>query len=288
MNEAPTMPRDVIAVGNAREEKRAEQGRRVLASGSALVKNIGWSLASLAIMLGTWALISATIGKDLPTPLEAGGTLAELLKNPFGADENGPRIGVQVWASIKRVLSGFILGSLVAIPLGVLMGSSPIAKRLFDPIVQILRPVSPLVWFPLSLVTFKALGGVSSATLFTIFITSLWPTLINTAFGVGSLPDDYKNVARVFQFSKGRYLRRIVLPFALPHILTGLRLSMGIAWLVIVAAEMLSGDMGVGFFAWESYNAGSYNNMVAAVVLIGIVGLILDRGFERVMKKFAY
>lgn len=287
MNEAPAMPRDAVAV-SVQQEKRAEQGRRVRETGSAFVKNIAWGLASLALMLGTWAIISATIGKDLPSPITAAHTLSELLRNPFGVDDNGARIGVQLWASIKRVISGFILGSLVAIPLGVLMGTSPVAKRLFDPIVQILRPVSPLVWFPLSLVTFKALGGVQSATLFTIFITSLWPTLINTAFGVSSLPDDYKNVARVFQFSKGRYLRRIVLPYALPHILTGLRLSMGVAWLVIVAAEMLSGDMGVGFFAWESYNAGSYDKMVAAVVLIGVVGLLLDRAFDAVSKKFAY
>jgi len=289
MNEAPTMPREAVASSTSvLQQKRAAQGRRARETGSALAQNLAWGLASLALMLGTWALISATIGRDLPSPLSAAHTLSELLRNPFGEDADGARIGVQMWASIKRVLSGFVLGSVVAIPLGVLMGSSPIAKRLFDPIVQILRPVSPLVWFPLALVTFKALGGVQSATLFTIFITSLWPTLINTAFGVGSLPDDYKNVARVFQFSKGRYLRRIVLPYALPHILTGLRLSMGVAWLVIVAAEMLSGDMGVGFFAWESYNAGSYDKMVAAVVLIGIVGLILDRAFDAVSKKFAY
>lgn len=291
MNEAPTMPRDAVALSPT-QEKRAEQGRRARETGSAFVRNIGWGLASLALMLGTWAIISSTIGKDLPSPISAAHTLSELLRNPFGEDADGARIGVQLWASVKRVLSGFVLGSIVAIPLGVLMGTSAVAKRLFDPIVQILRPVSPLVWFPISLVALKsvggAFGGVSGATLFTIFITSLWPTLINTAFGVGSLPDDYKNVARVFQFSKGRYLRRIVLPYALPHILTGLRLSMGVAWLVIVAAEMLSGDMGVGFFAWESYNAGSYDKMVAAVVLIGVVGLILDRAFDAISKKFAY
>ncbi len=287
MNEAPALAREVAPAPSALQEKRTQQGRRARETGGALVKNLAWALASLALMLGTWAIISATIGKDLPSPITAAHTLSQLLRNPFGADADGPRIGLQLWASIKRVLAGFVLGSVVAIPLGVLMGSSPVAKRLFDPIVQILRPVS-LVWVPLSLVTFKALGGVASATLFTIFITSLWPTLINTAFGVGSLPEDYKNVARVFQFSKGRTLRRIVLPYALPHILTGLRLSMGVAWLVIVAAEMLSGDMGVGFFAWEAYNAGSYDKMVAAVVLIGVVGLILDRAFDAISKKFAY
>ncbi len=189
-------------------------------------------------------------------------------------------------ASLTRVGVGFGLGALVAIPLGILMGSNPICRRLFDPIVQILRPVSPLVWFPLSLVAFKAMGGTSTATLFTIFITSLWPTLINTAFGVSTLPQDYKNVAQVFQFSRGRTLRKITIPFALPHILTGLRLSMGVAWLVIVAAEMLSGDTGIGFFAWESYNAGSYDQMVASVMLIGFVGPIIDRIFEALLRRY--
>ncbi len=300
MNEVQTMPRDAAIVDVSELPAGRELGAGETANIEAstadkmrsgaigIVKDMLWSLASLTILLTMWTLVSFTIGQDLPTPLTAFSKLAELLHNPLGTDENGPRIGLQLWASIGRVLTGFALGSIVAVPLGILMGASPICKRLFDPIVQILRPVSPLVWFPLSLVTFKALGGVSTATLFTIFITSLWPTLINTAFGVGSLPDDYKNVARVFQFSKGRYLRRILLPYAIPHILTGLRLSMGIAWLVIVAAEMLSGDMGIGFFAWESYNAGSYDQMVASVVLIGIVGLIIDRVFDRMLKKFDY
>lgn len=250
--------------------------------------NLGWTLASFALLASVWQIVCLTIGKDLPTPLTATATLIEMLKNPFSTDPNNMGIGVQLGASLKRVAIGFGLGAAMAIPLGVLMGSSPICKRLLDPIVQVLRPVSPLVWFPLSLVTFKAMGGTSSATLFTIFITSLWPTLINTAFGVGSLPEDYRTVARVFQFSPQRYFSKVLLPFAMPHILTGLRLSMGTAWLVIVAAEMLSGDLGMGFFAWDSYNAGSYDRMVAAVMLIGIVGLLLDRVFEAALKRVQY
>jgi nitrate/nitrite transport system permease protein len=154
--------------------------------------------------------------------------------------------------------------------------------------VQVLRPVSPLVWFPLALVAFKNMGGVSSSTLFTIFVTSLWPTLINTAVGVASLPSDYKIVAKVFRFSRARYMRKILLPHTLPYVLTGLRLSMGTAWLVIVAAEMLSGDMGIGFFAWDAYNAGSYEKMIAAVGAIGGVGLALDRGFSALARRFDY
>jgi nitrate/nitrite transport system permease protein len=251
-------------------------------------QNLLWTLASFSLLIAAWQIFCLTIGKDLPSPATAAVTLAALLKTPFSTDPNNVGIGIQLGASLKRVIIGFGLGAACAIPLGVLMGAVPTCKKLFDPIVQILRPVSPLVWFPLSLVAFKAMGGTATATLFTIFITSLWPTLINTAFGVSSLPQDYRTVARVFQFSPRRYFSRILLPFAMPHILTGLRLSMGVAWLVIVAAEMLSGDLGIGFFAWDSYNAGSHDKMVAAVICIGFIGLLIDRTFEALQKHFDY
>jgi nitrate/nitrite transport system permease protein len=244
-----------------------------------------WATASLSLLLAVWQAVCATIGQDLPTPLSTYGTLVEMLSDPFNPDRNSLGIGLQLWASLQRVAIGFGMGSAIAIPLGVLMGSSPIVYRLLNPISQILRPVSPLVWFPLALVAFKAVGGTATASLFTILITSLWPTVISTAFGVSSLPEDYRTVARVFEFSRDRYLLRVLIPHALPHILTGLRVSMGIAWLVIVATEMLSGGVGIGFFAWDSYNAGSYERMVAAVVLIGVVGLILDRGFEIMLRR---
>ena len=211
-----------------------------------------------------------------------------MLRDPFNPDQNAPGIGIQLWESLQRVGVGFALGSAIAIPVGVLMGSSPIAHRLLNPISQILRPVSPLVWFPLGLVAFKAAGGTATATYFTILITSLWPTVISTAFGVSSLPEDYRTVARVFQFTRDRYLRKILIPHALPHILTGLRVSMGIAWLVIVATEMLSGGLGIGFFAWDSYNAGSYERMIVAVIAIGTVGLGIDRAFATVHRRFDY
>lgn len=251
-------------------------------------QNLLWTLASFSLLIVAWQVFCLTIGKDLPTPATTAVTLAELMKTPFSTDPSNIGIGVQLGASLKRVVIGFGLGAACAIPLGVLMGAVPVCKKLFDPIVQILRPVSPLVWFPLSLVAFKAMGGTTTATLFTIFITSLWPTLINTAFGVSSLPQDYRTVARVFQFSPRRYFSRILLPFSMPHIVTGLRLSMGVAWLVIVAAEMLSGDLGIGFFAWDSYNAGNYDKMVAAVICIGFIGLLIDRTFEALQRHFDY
>jgi nitrate/nitrite transport system permease protein len=265
-----------------------ELSARVLPAAASVARSAGWSLASLAIALGVWQFVCLTISKDFPTPVASLRVTLELLGNAFTKVDGIPGIGLQVLASMQRIAIGFTLSAAVAIPAGILIGVSPTIRKLFDPIVQVLRPVSPLVWFPLALVAFKNLGGVSSSTLFTIFVTSLWPTLINTAVGVSSLPADYKIVAKVFRFSRARYLRKILLPHTLPYVLTGLRLSMGTAWLVIVAAEMLSGDMGIGFFAWDAYNAGSYETMIAAVAAIGGVGLALDRGFSALSRRFDF
>jgi len=248
-------------------------------------KSAGYMLCGFGILLGIWAVVSG-VSQSLPGPFTTLRTLAQLLADPFY--DNGPNdkgIGIQLVSSIGRVFAGFALGSLVAIPVGVLMGASSTCRRLFNPLVQLLRPVSPLAWFPIGLAVFKHAG---EATIFVIFITSLWPTLINTAFGVGSLPDDHRNVARAFAFSRGRYLRRILIPFSLPHILTGLRLSLGIAWVVIVAGEMLSGGIGIGFFVWDSWNALSLERVMSAILLIGLIGLLLDRGFDFIARKVSY
>lgn len=281
--------RAIEAPAESRQEGALETPiARVLKRAGAILSGLAWNLASLALALGIWQLVCVGISPDLPTPLSTLQTLLALLSDPWSTDLNSYGIGRQVGASMGRVAIGFTLSALVAVPIGILIAVSPVARKLIDPIVQMLRPVSPLVWFPLSLVAFKAMGGTSSATLFTVFITGVWPTLINTAFGVSSLPQDYRTVARVFHFSRTRFLRKIVLPFAFPHILTGLRLSMGNAWLVIVAAEMLSGGTGIGFFAWDSYNAGSYEKMVVAVMAIGAVGLGIDRGFAAIHRRFDY
>jgi nitrate/nitrite transport system permease protein len=248
-------------------------------------KSTAYMLCGFGILLGIWAVVSG-VSQSLPGPFTTLRTLAQMLADPFY--DNGPNdkgIGIQLASSIGRVFAGFALGSLVAIPVGVLMGASSTCRRLFDPLVQLLRPVSPLAWFPIGLAVFKHAG---EATIFVIFITSLWPTLINTAFGVGSLPDDHRNVARAFAFSRGRYLRRILIPFSLPHILTGLRLSLGIAWVVIVAGEMLSGGIGIGFFVWDSWNALSLERVMSAILLIGLIGLLLDRGFDFIARKASY
>ena len=280
------MPR--VAARDDWRLKARDLSARVLPAVASAARSAGWSLGSVAIALGAWQLVCLTISKDFPTPLASFRVTLELLGNAFTKVDGVPGIGFQVLASMRRIAIGFTLSAAVAIPAGILIGVSPTIRKLFDPIVQVLRPVSPLVWFPLALVAFKNLGGVSTSTLFTIFVTSLWPTLINTAVGVSSLPADYKVVAKVFRFSRTRYLRKILLPHTLPYVLTGLRLSMGTAWLVIVAAEMLSGDMGIGFFAWDSYNAGSYEKMIAAVAAIGGVGLALDRGFSALSRRFDF
>lgn len=259
---------------------------QLLASVKESIISLAWMLAGFALLLVGWSLVSAFSQDALPGPVKTLLVMWQLISHPFY--DNGPNdkgVGIQMASSLLRVFIGFGLGSVVAIPLGLLIGASETCKKLFYPIVQLLRPVSPLAWFPIGLAVFKHAG---EATIFVIFITSLWPTLINTAFGVASLPDDHRNVARAFAFSKSRYLRRILLPFALPHILTGLRLSIGVAWLVIVAGEMLSGGIGIGFFVWDSWNALSLERVMSAILLIGIVGLLLDRGFDLVAKRFSY
>ena len=245
-----------------------------------------WMLAGFSVLLVFWGLVSSFSKGALPGPLATLQVLWQLVSHPFY--DNGPNdkgIGIQLFSSIVRVFIGFGLGSLVAIPMGVLIGANEVCKKLFYPLVQLLRPVSPLAWFPIGLAVFKHAG---EATIFVIFITSLWPTLINTSFGVASVPEDHRNVARAFGFSKAKYLTKILIPFSLPHILTGLRLSIGVAWLVIVAGEMLSGGIGIGFFVWDSWNALSLERVMSAIILIGVVGLLLDRGFDLIAKKFSY
>ena len=249
-------------------------------------KSILFGLGSAAILLAAWWGVSALTKNEIPTPLMTWVVFKEMLATPFY--DNGPNdkgIGNQLVSSLFRVFTGFGLGSLLAIPIGLLMGASKTGMRLLNPIVQILRPVSPLAWFPLGLLAFKA---AEEATIFIIFITSLWPTLINTAFGVSSIPQDHKNVAKAFGFSKWKYITKIIIPFALPHIITGLRLSIGVAWMVIVAGEMLSGGMGIGFFVWDSWNALSLEKILSAILIIGVVGLLLDKGFDWLQKKYTF
>lgn len=230
---------------------------------------------------------SATQGKSaLPGPMEVGAKLWELVSNPFydkGPNDKG--IGIQLAYSIGRVLTGYLLAAMVAIPLGFLIGMSPLMNRALDPFIQVLKPISPLAWMPLALYTIKD-SGLSA--IFVIFICSLWPMLINTAFGVSTVRKDWVNVAKTLELSPSRTAWRVILPAAAPTILTGMRISIGIAWLVIVAAEMLVGGTGIGYFVWNEWNNLSITNVINSILLIGLVGMLLDQVMGRIQRVVSY
>ena len=220
--------------------------------------------------------LSATQGKSaMPGPVDVGRTILGHLADPFyvrGANDKG--IGVQLVYSIGRVMLGYLLAVLVAIPTGFLIGMSPVMNRALDPFIQVLKPVSPLAWMPLALYTIKD-SAISS--IFVIFICSLWPMLINTAFGVAGVRREWLNVALTLEVGTLRRAFTIILPAAAPTILTGMRISIDIAWLVIVAAEMLVGGTGIGYFVWNEWNNLSITNVITSILVIGLVGMLLDQ-----------
>jgi nitrate/nitrite transport system permease protein len=222
----------------------------------------------------------------LPTPLQIGETLWKHAANPFY--DNGPNdkgIGIQIGFSLMRVLGGFLLAALVAIPLGFLIGMSPLIYKALNPFIQVLKPISPLAWMPLALYTIK---DSATSSIFVIFICSIWPMLINTAHGVASVRRDWLNVAKTLEVSMLRKAFFVVLPAAAPTILTGMRISMGIAWLVIVAAEMLVGGTGIGYFVWNEWNNLSLTNVIFAILMIGVVGMLLDLMFGALQRAVTY
>jgi nitrate/nitrite transport system permease protein len=289
MSEIDTLTIDALEKNTAASTANLFEKYNIKSLGIKLLTKIKSTVLAgigLLIFVGFWSLLSYYTKAALPGPKATLTVLYEMLRDPFydyGPNDKG--IGLQLFNSIKTVLLGFTLGSLIAIPIGILMGASTTCKQILYPIVQLLKPVSPLAWFPIGLVVFKDTG---MATIFIVFITSLWSTLINTSFGVASIPQDHKNVAKAFGFSKMRYLTKILIPYSLPHIITGLRLSISVAWLVIVAGEMLSGGAGIGFFVWDSWNALSLEKVISAILIIGIVGLLFDRIFTFIENKVAY
>jgi nitrate/nitrite transport system permease protein len=220
--------------------------------------------------------VTATEGKSaMPGPLDVGAKLWEQLRHPFY--NNGPNdkgVGIQLAFSIARVGAGYLLAVLVALPIGFLIGMSPLASRACNPYIQVLKPISPLAWMPLALYTIK---DSSLSAIFVIFICSLWPMLINTAFGVASVRREWLDVARTLEVGVLRRAFTIILPAAAPTIVTGMRISIGIAWLVIVAAEMLVGGTGIGYFVWNEWNNLSITSVITAILLIGMVGMVLDQ-----------
>lgn len=247
--------------------------------------SLAWAALGFLVVLAVWAIGAARV-PQLPAPGETLSTLRLMLENPFY--DNGPNdkgVGLLLGSSLQSVFLGFTLATLVGAPIGLAMGSSKKIWAAANPVIQVLRPVSPLAWFPIWLVVFK---DSYNASVWVIFITSLWPTLLNTAAGAAEIPHDQRDVARVFRFGKLAYLRHVLLPNTLPSTVTGMRLSMGIAWMVIVAVEMLAGGgRGIGGYVWEQYNALKLDRMVAAILIIGVTGYILDLAFLRLGRKVA-
>src|SRR5687768_8625706 len=265
------------------------------------------SVALLVLFLGAWHIgtrgtgqtasmspeyaklmgLTATQGKSaMPGPIDVGAQLWEHIKSPFydkGPNDKG--IGIQLGFSIARVLFGYLIAVAVAIPLGFLIGMSPLMSKALDPYIQILKPISPLAWMPLALYTIK---DSNTSAIFVIFICALWPMLINTAFGVAAVRREWINVARTLEVGTVRRAFTVILPAAAPTILTGMRISIGIAWLVIVAAEMLVGGTGIGYFVWNEWNNLSITNVIIAILLIGVVGMLLDQILARFTRMVTF
>src|ERR687896_249730 len=252
--------------------------------GENLVKYLVLPMLGAASIVLLWAIASSSIVPSLPSPAKTWEISKPYIVEPFekrGELDQG--ILRFTWYSLIRVAKGYALAILIGTPLGFLLGVSKLFANSFDPIIQILRPVSPLAWLPLGLVLFQR---SEPAALFTIAVCAMWPTVLNTAVGVRAVPQDYINVARVLRLSRIKTLFKVLIPATMPYMFTGFRLSLGIAWLVIVAAEMLTGVPGVGGFLWQEYNSLIYEHIILCILTIGIIGFILDRLMSLVEARF--
>jgi nitrate/nitrite transport system permease protein len=242
-------------------------------------------LFGLALLVLVWQIISMN-SSGIPTPMVTLKEAIVLFSDPFyqkGPNDQG--IGWNVWSSLRRVGMGFGLAAVIGIPLGFLVGRFKFLSGMLNPIISLLKPVSPLAWLPIGLLVFKA---ANPAAIWSIFICSIWPMIINTAVGVQRVPQDYMNVARVLNLSEWKILTKILFPSVLPYMLTGVRLAIGTAWLVIVAAEMLTGGVGIGFWVWDEWNNLNVPHIIIAIVVIGVVGLILEQALVALAKAFTY
>ena len=243
-------------------------------------------VAGLGILIGIWALLTIKGNGTFPTPGMTWDAAVVLFSDPFHS--NGPNdqgIGWNILFSLKRVAMGFGLAALVGIPMGFIIGRFKVINAMLNPIISLLRPVSPLAWLPIGLLVFKS---ADPAAIWTIFICSIWPMIINTAVGVQRVPDDYLNVAKVLNLSEWKIVTKILFPSVLPYMLTGVRLSVGTAWLVIVAAEMLTGGVGIGFWVWDEWNNLNVQHIIIAIFVIGIVGLLLENALVAVANRFSF
>ncbi|HLF96258.1 MAG TPA: nitrate ABC transporter permease [Methylococcaceae bacterium] len=271
---AASMPAALVRLG----ELTREHGPRLLRKG------LGWGMG-LGVFLGAWVLLSQH-SAHLPGPIKVWVSAVELFADPFyqkGPNDQG--IGWNVLHSLSRVGIGFGLAALTAIPLGFLIGRFAFLGDMAAPIIGILRPVSPLAWLPIGLLVFEK---ANPAAIWVIYISSLWPMIINTAVGVTRVPQDYLNVAKVLNLSEWHVFTKILFPAVLPYMMTGVRLSMGVAWLVIVAAEMLTGGVGLGFWVWDEWNNLNVEHIIIAIFIVGVVGLILELLLMLLAKRFDY
>lgn len=239
----------------------------------------------LLMLLAAWSLIAAQ-SQGLPGPIKTFHSAVVLFSHPFYV--NGPNdqgIGWNILASLQRVGLGFGLAAIVGIPLGFMIGRFAFLNRMTAPVISLLRPVSPLAWLPIGLLVFKA---ANPAAIWVIFISAIWPMIINTAVGVSKVPQDYLNVAKVLNLSEWKIVTKILFPSVLPYMMTGVRLSIGVAWLVIVAAEMLTGGVGIGFWVWDEWNNLNVEHIIIAIFVVGIVGLLLEQGLIAIAKRFSY
>ncbi|MBV9261438.1 MAG: nitrate ABC transporter permease [Pseudolabrys sp.] len=266
-----TTPAKVLAIA----PKRTPFATRALVRTKAIAATVVPPIVVLAIILGVWELLCRKAGATLPPPTKVWKDTKELIFDPF-FDRGGLDKGLfwHLSASLQRVAMGYAMAAVVGVALGTLVGQSMWAMRGLDPIFQVLRTVPPLAWLPLSLAAFRQ--GQPSA-IFVIFITSIWPIIINTAVGIRNIPQDYRNVAAVLRLNPVEFFVKIMVPSAAPYIFTGLRIGIGLSWLAIVAAEMLIGGVGIGFFIWDAWNSSHISEIILALIYVGLVGFVLDR-----------
>ncbi|MET3460285.1 MULTISPECIES: nitrate ABC transporter permease [Variovorax] len=270
----------------ATEKQEKEQGQRTPIDLRAFWMRVLPPLAGFGLLLLIWEVVAMKSTTGFPTPMATWQQAVTVFSDPFyskGPNDQG--VGWNVLSSLQRVALGFGLAALVGIPAGFAIGRFEFLSRMFNPLISLLRPVSPLAWLPIGLLVFK---GANPAAIWTIFICSIWPMIINTAVGVQRVPTDYMNVAKVLNLSEWKILTKILFPAVLPYMLTGVRLAVGTAWLVIVAAEMLTGGVGIGFWVWDEWNNLNVANIIIAIFVIGIVGLVLEFALIKLATAFTF
>jgi nitrate/nitrite transport system permease protein len=275
---------EVAVQGQAKLTPRLATATRVGRRSAHFARWLAAPLFGLTLFVLLWALVAEQ--SDLPNPAETARAAVGVFSDPFY--QNGPNdqgIGWNIFNSLQRVGMGFGMAALLGIPLGFLIGRFAFLSRMTAPVVSLLRPVSPLAWLPIGLLVFRE---AQPAAIWVIFISSIWPLILNTADGVARVPQDYLNVARVLKLSEWKIVTRILFPAVLPHILTGVRLSIGVAWLVIVAAEMLTGGVGLGFWVWDEWNSLNIEHIIIAIFVVGLIGLLLEQAIVFLARRFHY